>query len=110
MGHDSDTKRLRMSDADAANERTRQPEPTLAGAPSLLVRTTTITTYPTTAAVYYGCIPQTVSGTQTEGTAGSTATAVGAFLALNLGSAVPPVSTLILATFVPHRWVFRYDG
>ena len=32
------------------------------------------------------------------------------FFALNLGTAIPPQGTPIVATFVGNRWVFRYDG
>ena len=74
------------------------------------MQTTTISTYPTTAGAYYACTPLFVSGTQTEGTAGSTSTATGTMLVLNVGSAIPPSGTKIVATFVDHRWVVRYDG
>jgi hypothetical protein len=104
--------RLRMSDADAADARSRASASTSAigGAITRLVQTTTVATYPTTAAAYFACTPLDVLGTQTEGSPGSTTTCTGLIYVFNLGTAIPPNGTKLVATFVPYRWVTRYDG
>jgi len=80
------------------------------GSSSLLVRTTTVRTYPTSAQVYYACQPLTLLGTEIEGNAGVSTTTNSIFFALNVGSTIPPVGTQVVVTFVGNRWVFRYDG
>ena len=80
------------------------------GAPSLLVRTTILRTYPATAQSYFACQPLTLLGKEIEGGGGVTTATTSSFFALNLGLTVPPVGTQVVATFVGNRWVFRYDG
>lgn len=53
---------------------------------------------------------QIVTGVETAGSAGILTAAGYNFVAMNLGSVVPPVGTAVLVTFVDMRWVFRYDG
>lgn len=78
---------------------------------ALLVKTTTKTSYPTVAGVFYYVQYQTASGTETEGGAGTlTADSAGLFYALNLGSAIPPAGTAVIAVFSDSLWTFRYDG
>lgn len=82
------------------------------GRDTLLARTTTIASYPTAAATFYALLPLVLTGAEVEGGPGTVtpAIAAAAFLAWNLGSAVPPSGTQVVATFVGNRWAFRYDG
>jgi hypothetical protein len=80
-----------------------------AGAPCMLAQTTAISAYPTTAAAFYACTPVSVVGSEVEGGAGTIASRPGTFLALNLGTAIPPQGTQVVVTYV-GRWVFRYDS
>jgi hypothetical protein len=81
------------------------------GAAALLVQTTTLVTYPTTAAAFYACVPCEVNGAETEGGAASYVQQSGVTLyALNLGTAIPPSGTTLVAHAVGGRWVFRFDG
>lgn len=81
------------------------------GSVSLLVQTATKTTYPTSAGAYYYCEAVTATGTESEGSSGTlTADSSSTLYVFNVGSAVPPVGTNLVATFEDYRWVFRYDG
>jgi hypothetical protein len=105
-----DAKRLRVRDATLGDRFSQSGRDPSLGMPCLLVRTTTIKTYPTSAQSFYACSPLTILGSEVEGGAGSITPGTSTFFALNLGSAVPPVGTNVLATFVENRWVLRYDG
>ncbi|MCA1684586.1 MAG: hypothetical protein LC745_01090 [Planctomycetia bacterium] len=87
----------------------RDSDPTL-GLPNLLARTTTLGNYPSTAQSYYACLPLTLLGAEVEGGSGLVSATSSTFFALNLGSAVPPSGTQVLAARVDNRWVFRYDA
>jgi hypothetical protein len=104
-----DAKRLRMRETTLADDLGRLDSAPPIGAPSLLASTTTLRTYPTTAQCFFACQPLTLLGAEVEGGPGALTVGTDTFLALNLGSSVPPVGTQILATFVGNRWVFRYD-
>ena len=78
--------------------------------PSVLAKTTVLTAYPTTAFSYFACLPQSLYGVEQEGATGVVLSGSSSFFALNLGTTVPPVGTLVLATFTGNRWVFRYDA
>jgi hypothetical protein len=81
------------------------------GSAALCVITTTVTTYPTTAATFYGCNPEVITGTETEGaTATFTADATTVIYCLNCGTAIPPSGTKVVAHAILGRWIFRYDG
>lgn len=80
------------------------------GMPCLVARTKAISRYPTTAQAFYACGSISVLGAEVEGASGTLSVGPATFLALNLGSAVPPVGSNLLVTFVENRWVFRYDG
>lgn len=81
------------------------------GSAALCAITTTVTTYPTTAATYYACNPELLSGAETEGAAATfaadTATVV---YALNVGTAIPAAGTKLVIHSAGGRWTFRYDG
>jgi hypothetical protein len=81
------------------------------GTASRLVRTTIITSYPTTAGRFYGCNPVEIDGTETEGSAATyTADTTQVIWCLNLGTTIPPASTNVIASAVGGRWCFRYDA
>jgi hypothetical protein len=105
-----DAKRLRIRDANLGVDFSQSGRDPSLGMPCLLVQTTTVKTYPAVAQSFYACSPLTVLGTEVEGGSGSITLGTSKFFALNVGSAVPPAGTNILATFVDNRWVFRFDG
>ena len=105
-----EAKRLRARDEALDDDLSRRGRAPSFGSPGIVAQTTTIKTYPTSAQRFYACVPQTVLGAEVEGGAGSFSPGSATFFALNLGTAVPPSGTNVLATFVESRWVFRYDG
>ena len=110
MVNSDDAKRLFTREVALADDvRRRDSDPTL-GLPNLLARTTSLVAYPATAQCYYACQPLTLIGTEVEGGAGIVSSTSAPFFALNLGSAVPPSGTQVVATRVDNRWVFRYDS
>jgi hypothetical protein len=81
------------------------------GSTALLVTTTTVSTYPTTAGAFYASNPTEIDGAEAEGGAASyTADTTQVAYVLNVGTQVPPVGTQVVAHAVGGRWVFRYDG
>jgi hypothetical protein len=66
--------------------------------------------YPSQAQGLFACRVQTVGGLETEGAPGSLTPTTATIYAYNLGSALPPQGTAILAVQVGDRWTFRYDG
>jgi hypothetical protein len=72
--------------------------------------TCTITTYPTTAAAFYGLQLADAFGTETEGNSVTITPRGGKFLGLNLGTAVPQTGTAITAASDGGTIYFRYDG
>jgi hypothetical protein len=88
----------------------RIPTSAPAGARSLLVQTTTETSYPTTAGVFYAVFAVDVTGDETEGATPEFAVNGDLFHVLNLGSSPPPPQTNLLAEAAGGIWIFRYDG
>jgi hypothetical protein len=81
------------------------------GSAALLVQTTTVTSYPTTAGAFYASNPIEIDGNEVEGSAASyTADVTQLVYVLNVGTQVPPVGTRVVVHAVGGRWVFRYDG
>ena len=81
------------------------------GVGATLGTTMAIETYPTVAIASYAIAPQTLDGTQEEGAVASYGpTGAPPFLAVNVGSKVPPSGTPVLCVNVGGYWVFRYDG
>jgi hypothetical protein len=80
------------------------------GSVSFLGQTTTITTYPTTAGLYYAVTPLSVGGSEAEGSTATFTSESGTVMAYNVGSTVPPNGTKVLVSGVGGRWVFRWDG
>lgn len=106
----NEARRLRIRETTLADDLKRQLSDPSQGSPSHVAQTIVLSSYPTTAQCYYACQPVTVLGTEVEGGLGSTSVLTSTFFCLNLGSAIPPAGTQILATFVGNRWVFRYDS
>lgn len=105
-----EAKRLRIRDANLSDDFSQSGRDPSLGMPCLVAQTTTIAAYPASAAAYYACLPTTVLGAEVEGGPGTTTPGTSTFFALNLGTAIPAPGTIVLATFVADRWVFRYDG
>jgi hypothetical protein len=105
-----DAKRLILCERALADEVNRQESDPPIGAPSLLACTKVLTSYPTTAQCFFACEPLTLLGPEVEGGSGVVSTLDATFLALNLGSAIPPIGTQVVSIFVGNRWVFRYDS
>jgi hypothetical protein len=81
------------------------------GSTALLVTTTTVTTYPSTASSFYASNPTEIDGSEVEGGAASyTVDTTQVVYVINVGTQVPPVGTRVVAHAVAGRWVFRYDG
>ena len=105
-----EAKRLRGRDEERLGALTRREPAASFGSLSLVAQTRAIKTYPTSPQRFYACVAQTVLGREVEGGPAILSASPATFFALNLGTAVPPVGTAILATFVESRWVFRFDG
>ena len=108
MSRSDDAERLRIRDETIASRLSRRTEPTTSAAPCLVARTTKINAYPTLARSHYACDPVAVLGVETEGGAADLVALAAPFLAINLGGAVPPEGTDVVAAFIGDRWVFRY--
>lgn len=105
---DADRLRLRQDDADIAAS--LNPGVVAHGAPCFVGKTTTVATYPASAATYFAMLAVTVTGTETEGGSGILTAGTDVTYALNLGTAIPPSGTYVICTLVDYRWTFRYDG
>jgi hypothetical protein len=78
---------------------------------ALVAQTTTVATYPTTAAVFYACNPVQITGSEAEGATPNLQTDTSTVLyALNLGGQIPPIGTFLVMHAAGGRWSFRYDG
>jgi hypothetical protein len=101
--------RDRQTAASAALDRSVGTDPYASAA--LCVITTTVTTYPTSAAEFYACFPELLTGSETEGAVPTfTPDTATTLYALNVGTAIPPSGTKLVIHGVGGRWVFRYDG
>lgn len=106
--------------ADARIERERNADLTAAlgragerygeGGISALVQTFAETTYPTAANAFYAVHPVEVDGDDGEGDAATfTVDDTRTYHAYNLGSAVPPAGTNVIAHARSGRWVFTFN-
>ncbi len=78
---------------------------------ALIVVTTTVTTYPTSAAEFYACNPRQITGSVAEGASPVYTTDTSTVVyALNVGTQIPPSGTELVVHSVGGRWCFRYDG
>ncbi len=106
-----DTRILRERQADALAAADRLAGFAHDGGVAILVQTTAVSAYPTTAGACYGCNPVLVDGLENEGAAASfTADSTRTLYAFNVGSQLPPVGTIVIAHASGGRWAFRYDG
>ncbi len=81
------------------------------GSAALCCITTTVTSYPTSAAEFYACNPELITGSVAEGaTPTFTPDTATVLYALNLGTAIPPNGTILVVHSAGGRWVFRFDG
>ena len=103
-------KRLRIRDAAVVDGLARLGRDPAFGMPVVAGQTKTLSAYPTSAQAFFACAPITVLGAEVEGGPGTITAGTSTFFALNLGTAIPPAGTNIVATFVDSRWVFRFDG
>lgn len=77
----------------------------------MIVTTTTVSSYPTSAGVFYGCNPDVITGSESEGaTPTFTADTATVVYAVNLGTSIPPNGTKLVVHAAGGRWCFRYDG
>jgi hypothetical protein len=83
--------------------------------PVIVGKTTHVTSYPTGTNVYFAVQPETVYGTQAEGSPGvlNTGPSGGGtypvLYAVNIGPQPPPEGTTVICGWSGTRWVFRYD-
>jgi hypothetical protein len=105
-----DAIRLRIQDAALSDSLSQVERDPSLGMPCLVAQTRLLSRYPTSAQKFYACSPLSVLGIEVEGGTGNLTAGSSTFFALNLGSAVPPIGTSVIATYVESRWVFRYDG
>jgi hypothetical protein len=81
------------------------------GSAAMCVITTTVSSYPASAAEFYACNPELLTGSEAEGaTPTFTADTATVVYALNLGTAIPPNGTKLVIHATGGRWCFRYDG
>jgi hypothetical protein len=107
----SDLRVMRERQAAAADALDRASGAESTGSAALCVITTTVTSYPTSAGVFYACNPELIYGNETEGaTPAFSADGSTVVYALNLGTAIPPNGTILVIHSVGGRWVFRFDG
>jgi len=100
---------LRRRHMDLLDQIDRKTE-SAAGNSTVLVKTVTVSTYPTAVQSFFGVQRAIVSGTEAEGQTPTFTLHGSTFYAANVGSTVPPSGTYVLASLVGGRWEFRYDG
>jgi len=101
---DDDAERLRRARREAEAEATRPPGTSSGGAPCVVGKVTS----GSTVGGFWTLAAQTILGAEADGGAGSLSDAGWSFKALNLGATAPPTGTVLLCTFTPFRWTFRY--
>jgi|GEM_PF-2080769 len=80
------------------------------GSAAILVQTKAETSYPTTPSAFYACSPVSIDGPETEGAAVSFRTdSSRSLFVYNLGTAIPPVGSKLIAHSCGGRWVVRFD-
>jgi hypothetical protein len=107
--HD-EARRLRVRDEDITDALTTSPYLADPGSPCLVLQTKALTAYPSAAQSFFACVPVTVLGTEIEGGQAALTPLTPTLFAFNLGAALPPQGTNVIASYVGNRWVFRYDA
>jgi hypothetical protein len=110
MGWDDEARTLRSRMAAMQAEIDRLDSEPSDGNPAMLVETFDDGDYPTTVAAYFACHPVTVGGVEAEGEAVTFDVGTGTVHCLNLGTAIPPAGTKLVARSVDGRWAFEYHG
>ena len=77
-------------------------------APSALLVTVTVASYPTGTQKYFGVRRVRPGGTESEGATPSLVAYGPTFFAANAGAANPPVGTYAIGAMDGGRWVFSY--
>ena len=92
--YDEATK-LRIRESALTEDSVRWLSDQVGGSPSMVARTVSLGSYPTSPSRYYACIPITVLGSEVQGGSGVLTAEPGTFFALNLGStdSPPPART-----------------
>lgn len=105
-----DDKTVRRRIEDLQDEVKRQPAAAYPGGPAL-VKTAVKTAYPTTASSCFYCQVCSLGGAEVEDGAGVITPIPNRFLyAFNIGTAVPPLGTVLTAHCDRHgTWTIRYD-
>lgn len=106
--NDLRSERDRLAELAAAIDRALDEQ--AESATAAVVVTFQASTYPVAAQSVFACAVQVVGGPETEGAAGTLTLTSATIYAYNLGAAVPPPGTALLAVQVGDRWTFRYDG
>jgi hypothetical protein len=106
--NDARTQRDRAAALDAVVDRMQSPPGDCNAA--ALFTTTTQVTYPTTATAFFAVLLTDVGSPEVEGGSATYTTGTAIFQALNIGTAVPPSGTLVIAHATGGRWCFRFDG
>lgn len=109
MSEGQGTLRLRQRVADLEADLKRYPETLRGNPPSLVLQTTTVTTYPSGGGVFYAVQRCQVAGDEVEGAAAVVTAIGGVFYACNLGTGTPPPGSFHLGDLPGPRWVFRFD-
>jgi hypothetical protein len=79
--------------------------------PAVVVVTYAKSSYPTVAGSYYACHPVAVSGTESEGsTLVATTDTTQTLYVLNLGTAIPPAGTKVIAHGIAGRWEMTFSS
>jgi hypothetical protein len=107
MGDWSDSREIRNRLIDAEGRSLDDVEEG-AGAPCRVGTTSTQGAYPTTSLAFYYMTITAVTGSEVEGATATFTAGTDHFFACNIGSAIPPIGTELVCTFVDYRWTFRY--
>lgn len=105
-----DARLLRDRQAAAFAATTRLVSSAEEGSAAILVQTRAVGPYPTAPGAFYACSPVSIEGPETEGAAAAFLTDFSRVLSVyNLGDAIPPVGSKLIAHSCGGRWVFRFD-
>ena len=105
----ADEERLRIDDQAALDLLTQQQQAQPQESPAQVGMICTQGSFPTNAQAVYLLTVQTVMAANTEG-ATATFTPTGEVVgAVNIGSSIPPIGTLLIIRQVDYRKVIRYD-
>jgi hypothetical protein len=101
--------RLRNEDAAVRSALSRRDRAESGGPDSVLAKTKTVGTYPTTAGKFFACQTVKLQGTEAEGSTGVKEDLGDTFMAyLPVGAPVPVSGAEVVCTRVAHRWVIDY--